>query len=116
MARYSRFKGWSLTEIFLVAIFVRATAEKSSVAAIHEMQGAKAFIGATLIDGTGAEPKPDAVIVVVDDQINRIGRIGEIDIPVGIRKIDVAGKWVIPGLIDAHVHFDCTHVLTVGRW
>ena len=57
----------------------------------------------TLIDGTGAAPKPHATIVVRDGVIASIG--GATDpAPEGATVIDGAGAFAIPGLFDAHVH------------
>ena len=60
--------------------------------------------GATLIDGSGAPPVLDSVVVVEDGRILAVGG-AEVPVPAGATMIDVAGKWLIPGLIDAHVHF-----------
>ncbi|MFQ5984611.1 MAG: amidohydrolase family protein [Alphaproteobacteria bacterium] len=65
-----------------------------------------AFVGATVIDGTGAPPIADGVVVVGDD--GRIAAVGPrriVRIPDGARVFDGGGKWIIPGLIDAHIHF-----------
>lgn len=60
---------------------------------------ATAFVGATVIDGTGAPPQHTSVLVE-DGRITSIGGdIGTADV------VDLSGKWIIPGLIDAHVHF-----------
>lgn len=63
----------------------------------------QAITGATLIDGTGAEPVTNATIVIDDD-----GRITEVgvsaSVPSGADVLDVGGATVMPGLIDAHVH------------
>ncbi|MFQ6017636.1 MAG: amidohydrolase family protein [Kiloniellaceae bacterium] len=64
-----------------------------------------AFVGGTLIDGTGRPPLPDAVLVVQGDRIAAVGRRGEIAPPEAAEVVTVAGKWLVPGLIDAHVHF-----------
>lgn len=63
-----------------------------------------ALIGATLIDGTGAPPRRDAVIVIRGDRIESITTAFEYDKPDNTREIDVGGRFVIPGLIDAHAH------------
>lgn len=61
--------------------------------------------GCTLIDGTGRDPLPDAALHIRDDRIVWAGPLA--DLPAEARQasqVDAAGKWVIPGLIDAHVH------------
>lgn len=60
------------------------------------------FTGATLIDGTGAKPVEDASIIVEGDRIKTVGK--GLDVPRDAEVIDVAGRTVLPGLIDSHVH------------
>ncbi|MEV6239218.1 amidohydrolase family protein [Lentzea sp. NPDC051838] len=64
--------------------------------------GVTALVGATLIDGTGRPPVRDATIVLAGDRILAAGR--HRDLPRGVRVVDVAGKYVIPGLWDLHTH------------
>jgi len=63
---------------------------------------AVAIIGAQLIDGRGAAPSGDSVVVVRGNEIVAVG--GPEAIPAGARKIALDGKTLLPGLIDAHVH------------
>ena len=63
-----------------------------------------AIVGATVIDGTGAEPVKDAVVVIDGGKITAVGLRASVTIPAGARQIDAAGKFVIPGLMDANVH------------
>lgn len=65
---------------------------------------AKAIVGATVIDGTGAAPVDDAVVLVEGEWIAAVGPRDGTEIPAGAEVIDAAGKTVIPGLIDCHVH------------
>jgi len=64
-----------------------------------------ALLGATLIDGTGVSPVPDATVVVRDGVIIAAGRRDQVEIPRNARSIDVTGKWLMPGMSDAHMHF-----------
>lgn len=68
--------------------------------------GKVAYVGATVWDGTGSPPIPGAVLLIDSDTIEVIGRESEMRVPRGaeIRRID--GKFVIPGLIDAHAHLE----------
>jgi imidazolonepropionase-like amidohydrolase len=64
-----------------------------------------AFVGATVWDGTGAAPIEDAVVLVRGDRIVQVGPRNAVAIPGGAVEHDVAGTWIVPGLIDPHMHF-----------
>ena len=62
-----------------------------------------AIVNATLIDGTGADPVPNAGVLVNDD--GRIERSGAaIEPPRDADVIDAGGRTLMPGMIDCHVH------------
>ena len=65
---------------------------------------AKAFTGLTLIDGTDRPPVANATIVVRDGRIVAAGPSNRVTIPAGAERIALDGKFVIPGLINAHGH------------
>jgi imidazolonepropionase-like amidohydrolase len=65
----------------------------------------RAITGATLIDGRGGAPVPNATIVMRDGKIDCAGACS---VPEGVDVVDAKGMWVTPGLIDAHVHFSQT--------
>jgi len=68
--------------------------------------------GVTVIDGTGAPPRGPMDIVIQGDRIVEIRSVGFPRLPIneqrrpapGAREIDGTGMWVLPGLVDAHVH------------
>src|ERR1051326_4075103 len=60
----------------------------------------KAFVGARIIDGTGKSPIENATLVVRNGRIEAVG--ASVKIPADAQRIDVAGKTIIPGLINAH--------------
>jgi len=68
--------------------------------------GTLAITGATLVDGTGAAPVRDAVVVVRAGRIVAAGPRARVAVPAGARVIDGRGKWIIPGLWDMHAHFE----------
>jgi imidazolonepropionase-like amidohydrolase len=68
----------------------------------------RVLLGATLVDGTGAAPVPDAVVVIRGGKIDCAGSRAACPVPEGIETTDLAGHWITPGLIDAHVHFSQT--------
>jgi imidazolonepropionase-like amidohydrolase len=63
-----------------------------------------AIIRANLWDGTGRGPVGNAVTLVRGDRIICAGAAGECPVPPRARIIDARGQWLIPGLIDSHVH------------
>lgn len=72
----------------------------------NQRAGVLALVGATVIDGEGGAPIRNGVIVIRGDRIVSVGRAGKVRVPQSARVIDIGGKYVIPGLIDMHVHFD----------
>lgn len=65
-----------------------------------------AIVGVTIIDPTSSRPSAtNQTILVTDGFIRAIGATSAIAIPAGARKVDGQGKFAIPGLWDAHVHF-----------
>jgi imidazolonepropionase-like amidohydrolase len=69
-------------------------------------EGVIALEGATLIDGAGGGPKEDALILIRNGHIEAVARVNEIPIPKGAERINLVGKTIIPGLIDAHAHVE----------
>lgn len=68
----------------------------------------RALVGATLVDGTGAAPVPDSVVILRDGKIDCAGPRSACPLPEGIDTVDLRGHWIAPGLVDAHVHFSQT--------
>ncbi len=64
----------------------------------------RVLTGATLIDGTGAAPVPDAAVVIDGDRITAAGPRAALSWPADAEVIDARGRTLIPGLIDAHDH------------
>lgn len=71
-------------------------------------EGTIAFVGGTIIDGTDAEPLPDSVLVVTDGRVRSVGPRAAVSIPEGADVIDVSGKYLMPGMINAHGHVGAT--------
>ena len=63
-----------------------------------------AIRAARLIDGTGAAPVANGVVVVTGNRIVGVGRQGAIAIPAGARVVDLGDATLLPGFIDAHTH------------
>ena len=62
------------------------------------------LINGTLIDGTGADPIKDAVLIIQGERIAAVGPRSSISIPESAHIIDVQGATLLPGFFNAHVH------------
>ncbi|HEX7114552.1 MAG TPA: amidohydrolase family protein [Steroidobacter sp.] len=74
--------------------------------------------GATAITMRRDEIIENADILVMDNRIAAIGRRGEVDVPPGAVIHDISGKYVTPGFIDTHAHWNTLRrgVLSYGHW
>ena len=79
-------------------------------------EGTILFYGATVIDGTGAPPLENAALVVSDGRIRAIGRREDVSVEQYDEAIDLGGKTVIPGLINAHGHVGGTYGLQTDQY
>ena len=73
-------------------------------AAVGQAGKVKALVGGTLIDGYGATPIRNSVILIEGDRIRAVGQVGMLAVPAGAEVISTEGMSVLPGLWDMHVH------------
>mgnify|MGYP000273881511 CR=1 FL=1 len=66
--------------------------------------GSVAFVGGKVITMEGEQVINNGVVVVEGNKIKAVGNNGQVDIPANAKVIDIAGKTIMPGLIDAHAH------------
>ena len=64
---------------------------------------ATVFEGARLLVGDGRVIET-ATFIVDDDRLVAVGRAGEVEVPPGAERVDLAGRTVMPAIIDTHVH------------
>ena len=76
-----------------------------SAAPQGEQPGILVIEGGTLIDGNGGEPVPDAVVVIRGNRIESVSRKGQARYPADAQVLQADGKFILPGLMDAHVHY-----------
>ena len=91
----------------LVVLALVACGSKKSEPPPANVAATAAFVDVTLVamDGRIAAV-PHQTVLVDGDHIVAIGETDKIGVPAGATKIDGAGKWLIPGLVDGHVHFN----------
>ena len=82
--------------IFLIFLAISAQATDTTAAT--------AIVGGTVVDLEGKAPIENAIILVEGERIAAIGKAGKVKIPDGAEQIDAKGTWLIPGLMNMHVH------------
>ena len=88
----------------LVTVIATLLLAAPAVAAMH------ALVGGTLIDGSGAPPIPDSVVLIDGERITAIGQVGTLEVPPDAEVISTEGLTVLPGLIDLEVRLaDLAH-------
>lgn len=78
-----------------LAFLLSATSAFAQVTAIQR---------ATLIDGTGAPPRTDVTVVIENGRIRDVGPASSVRPPAGALVVDATGKFIVPGIINAHGH------------
>jgi imidazolonepropionase-like amidohydrolase len=91
-----------------------ASAARDEMAALSELgqdlsgrrTGSFAFVGGTVINTTGKPSIANATVVTRDGKIVAVGPSKKIKLPRDAQRIDVTGKFIIPGLWDMHAHYE----------
>jgi imidazolonepropionase-like amidohydrolase len=94
--------GLAVTVVFSARVRPVPAAQQPAASAVV------AFDGARLIAGTGSAPVENAVLVVDGGRFVQVGRAGDVRVPAGARRVSLAGKTVIPALLDTHTHLSGT--------
>jgi imidazolonepropionase-like amidohydrolase len=96
---------WGLARRAAALAVIVSAATYLSASPQHASDGSVLITGGTLIDGTGAPPRPNGGVLIVGGRIVTAGSDAAKRAPADVRRFDAAGKWIVPGLIDGHVHF-----------
>lgn len=82
---------------FLILFFLAAL--------VVQAQAIVAITGAMLVNPNDKPPVANAVVIIQNGRILRVGSAQNVPVPKDATVIDARGKWIIPGLVDSHVHF-----------
>ena len=88
----------------LLALVIPALAVAQAPTNPTKGTGTVVLKAARVIDGTGAAPIQNGVVVVTDDKIVAVGPAASVRVPAGARTIDLGSATLMPGFIDAHTH------------
>jgi imidazolonepropionase-like amidohydrolase len=103
-----------LTRLLPVTLLALATAGAPAAQA-PAPSSVTALVGATVVDGTGAAPIADAVVLIRDGRIADVGPASRVPVPAGATRTDLRGKTLLPGFINAHGHANVTNGLQSGE-
>lgn len=95
----------SILSVFLLLCFCTFNSFQQALLSSPDSE-VVAIRAATLIDGSGRAPVKNSLILIKDDSILAVGRVGRLKIPDGARVIDGSGLVLAPGFIDTHSHSD----------
>jgi imidazolonepropionase-like amidohydrolase len=70
----------------------------------NNVKGTFAITNGFLIDGSGSNPIPNSIVIIQDGLIKDVGTSTSLDIPSGVEIIDLQGSFILPGLMNTHVH------------
>jgi imidazolonepropionase-like amidohydrolase len=83
----------------------------SAAASLHAE--VRVLRGFTLIDGTGAAAVPNSAMIVDVGRITWVGPVSGLKVPAGAEVVDLAGRFVMPGMINLHGHIGVTNGMTL---
>ncbi|MFY9570724.1 MAG: amidohydrolase family protein [Blastocatellia bacterium] len=87
----------------LICLSLMTTLGSRSPSAQNDAQSYFVLTHANVIDGVSPAPLKDATVVVRDGRIEKVAT-GRAELPAGATVIDLKGKWLLPGFVDAHAH------------
>ncbi len=100
---FARVKFVKRGEKIILELLMQGFTRRGEKQTVNKFKKLKVLKNVTLIDGTGGSPIPNSSIFIQENKITKIAK-GNADIPKDAKVIDLSGKFVIPGLIDAHTH------------
>lgn len=96
---YAYINGTLIAAFGLIAVLILP------IASTGGQSGETVIVGGTLIDGRGGAPVPDAVVVLRGNRIAAAGKRNSVKYSKDSKVINAEGKYILPGLIDEHVHY-----------
>src|SRR3954453_23669497 len=72
------------------------------------------FEGARVVVGDGRAPIENATFIVSGNRFTEVGRAGGVKIPANASRVNLAGKTVMPTIIDTHTHLSQTREMLIN--
>jgi len=100
-------KGFNTILLFspvLVFLLVVCNENSEPTGSNNNVTGTFAITNGFLIDGSGSNPIPKSVVIIQDGLIHSVGTNSSLDIPSDVEIIDLQGSYILPGIMNTHVH------------
>ena len=101
--------------LVIIGLFFAAALSTPGATQAPQTGGVTVFEGARLIVGNGSAPIEDATFIVQGNRFTQVGRRGQLNVPAGAARVDLAGKTVMPAIVDTHAHFAVTREALIGQ-
>lgn len=105
-----------LVLLFSLPVVAQESMRSAAVQAFVKVDAAAvALTNVTLIDGVSEQARPATTVIVSGDRIVALGPSVEVEVPADAQLIDGTGRFLIPGLFDAHAHLSYWGEDAIGR-
>jgi imidazolonepropionase-like amidohydrolase len=95
-------------------LLVLAVVAATSAAMLAQTPTVTVFEGARVIIGDGRAPIENATFIVSGNRFTQVGRSADVKVPAGATRVSLAGKTVMPTLIDTHTHLSQTREMLIS--
>ena len=99
-----RFKNVILFSTTILFLLIFCNENRIPTSGNNNVKGTFALTNGFLLDGSGSDPIPNSIVIIQDGLIKSVGTDSSLDIPSETEIIDLRGSYILPGLINAHVH------------
>src|SRR6266581_7086276 len=96
-----------------LTLLVLAAVAATSAVILAQAPAVTVFEGARLIIGDGRAPIENATFIVSGNRFTQVGRAGDVRVPAGAARVNLAGKTVMPAIIDTHTHLSQTRQMLI---
>ena len=95
-------------------LVLAAIAASTAAVLAQAPAGVTVFEGARVIVGDGRAPIENATFIVTGNRFTAVGRTGDVRVPAGATRVSLAGKTVMPSIIDTHNHLSQTREMLIN--